>query len=398
MTRRLSWPAHCLLHRLPRGAALDRGHGRWQLLLVLAALLLTPACKFQRVEKHQKNPEAERAWGERSIKVLTGAGATFPYPLYAKWGKAWNDKTKVRLNYQSIGSGGGIKQIKAGTVDFGASDAPLKTKDLDKSGLIQFPLVLGGVVPVINLKGIADGQLRLDGPLLADLYLGVVTKWNDPRIAALNPGVSLPDTAVTPVYRADGSGTTWIYTSYLTKASADWKAKVGHDKSVSWPVGVGGKGNEGVAAYVQRVEGAIGYVEHAYAVQNHFATIALKNKDGQFVKADIPAFQAAAEGADWAGSPGFYVVLTDQPGPRAWPITGASFILLHKEQLGWTKTHALLQFFDFGLRQGAEMAEKLHYVPLPPAVVALVEQSWSVVRAEGRPVWPGESKAAAATP
>lgn len=364
-------------------------------MMLLAVAVLSSGCRFQRVSKRGADVAAARAWGERSIKVLTGAGATFPYPLYAKWGKAWNDKTKVRLNYQSIGSGGGIKQIKAGTVDFGASDAPLKPKDLRKAGLVQFPLIMGGVVPVVHLKGIADGQLRLDGEALADLYLGVIKRWNDPRLLALNPGLQLPDQAVTPVYRADGSGTTWIYTSYLSKISKAWKEKVGHDKSVSWPTGVGGKGNEGVAAYVQRVDGAIGYVEHAYAVQNHFATTQLKNRAGTFVHASIPSFQAAAANADWAGSEDFYVVLTDQPGPDSWPITGASFILVHKDQPGWVKTKALLDFFSFGLRQGAEMASNLHYVPLPGAVVDLVEQSWSAIVAEGRPVWPVTPQAVA---
>jgi phosphate transport system substrate-binding protein len=364
-------------------------------MMLLAVAVLSSGCRFQRVSKRGADVAAARAWGERSIKVLTGAGATFPYPLYAKWGKAWNDKTKVRLNYQSIGSGGGIKQIKAGTVDFGASDAPLKPKDLRKAGLVQFPLIMGGVCQLCTSRALPTASCGWMVRPWPTCIWALSNAGNDPRLLALNPGLQLPDQAVTPVYRADGSGTTWIYTSYLSKISKAWKEKVGHDKSVSWPTGVGGKGNEGVAAYVQRVDGAIGYVEHAYAVQNHFATTQLKNRAGTFVHASIPSFQAAAANADWAGSEDFYVVLTDQPGPDSWPITGASFILVHKDQPGWVKTKALLDFFSFGLRQGAEMASNLHYVPLPGAVVDLVEQSWSAIVAEGRPVWPVTPQAVA---
>lgn len=320
-------------------------------------------------------------------RTVTGAGATFPYPIYAKWGHAYHEKSGVKINYQSIGSGGGIKQIKARTVEFGATDAPLTKDELDKDGLVQFPLVLGGVVPAVHLSGVASNQLTLDGPTLASIYLGEIKTWNDPKIAALNPGVTLPATAITPVYRADGSGTTWVFTNYLAKISPTWKDKVGNDKTVSWPAGVGGKGNEGVAAYVQRVDGAIGYVEFAYAVQNKLATAKLKNQAGQAVEPSDEAFQAAAAGADWKGAPGFYVVLTDQPGAHAWPIAGASFILVHKDQPDAAKAQAMLTFFDFCMRQGAEMAKQLQYVPLPTEVVEIVEQSWSQITSQGKPAW-----------
>lgn len=319
---------------------------------------------------------------------IVGAGATFPYPLYAKWGEAWHGETGAKLNYQSIGSGGGIQQIKARTVDFGASDAPLEGKELDAAGLMQFPLVMGGVVPVVQLQGVSRGALVLDGEVIARMYLGEIKKWDDGRIKALNPGVELPSKDVTVVHRADGSGTTWIFTNYLSKVSGDWKTRVGADKSVSWPVGVGGKGNEGVSVYVQRVDGAIGYVEYAYAIQNKLSAAKLKNAAGQVVEPGLESFQAAAESADWKAAPAFYVVLTNQPGPKAWPITGASFILLHKEQRDAGKALAMLQFFDYGLRRGSASATSLHYVPMPESVVELIEQAWQQqVRAGGQPVW-----------
>lgn len=319
---------------------------------------------------------------------IIGAGATFPYPLYAKWGESWHRETGAKLNYQSIGSGGGIQQIKARTVDFGASDAPLEAKELDAAGLLQFPLVMGGVVPVVHLEGLAPGALVLDGDVIAGMYLGEIKKWDDGRIRALNPGVTLPSKDVTVVHRADGSGTTWIFTSYLSKTSNAWKDRVGTDKAVSWPVGVGGKGNEGVSVYVQRADGAIGYVEYAYAIQNKLGVAKLKNAAGQIVEPGMESFQAAAESADWSQERAFYVVLTNQPGARAWPITGASFILMHKEQRDADKARAMLQFFDYGLRHGGAAAASLHYVPLPESVVQLVEEAWAhQVRAEGRPVW-----------
>src|SRR5215471_2679736 len=258
-----------------------------------------------------------------AVTQISGAGATFPYPLYAKWAATYAQKTGIQLNYQSIGSGGGIKQISQGTVDFGASDAPLKPEELQQMGLVQFPTVLGGVVPVVNIDGVPSGKLKITGDVLADIYLGKIKKWNDQRLTALNAGTNLPDRPITVVHRADGSGTTWIFTNYLTKVSNEWGSKVGNDKSVSWPTGVGGKGNEGVSSYVSRISGAIGYVEYAYALQNKIPYALLRNKDGQFVAPTSQSFQEAAASADWAAAPGFYVVLTSQAGAKTWPITGA---------------------------------------------------------------------------
>jgi phosphate transport system substrate-binding protein len=323
---------------------------------------------------------------------LIGAGATFPYPLYAKWGDAWHQATGTKLNYQSIGSGGGIQQIKARTVDFGASDAPLEAKDLDAAGLVQFPVIMGGVVPVVHLEGVASGSLVIDGDAVAAIYLGEVKKWDDPRIKALNPGAALPSKDITVVHRADGSGTTWIFTSYLSKVSPAWKDKVGADKAVSWPVGVGGKGNEGVSVYVQRVDGAIGYVEYAYATQNKLNTARMMNAAGQVVEPGAKSFQAAAASADWKQAPGFYVVLTNQPGPEAWPIVGASFILMHKEQQDPVKAREILRFFDYGYRKGAQAAAGLDYVPMPDNVVEMVEKTWAdAIKSGGKPVWTGDS-------
>lgn len=319
---------------------------------------------------------------------ISGAGATFPYPVYAKWANAYAAKTGVKLNYQSIGSGGGIAQIKAGTVDFGASDAPLTKEKLDEAGLIQWPQIMGGVVPVVNLPGVATNQLQLTPKLLADIFLGKVTRWNDPAVAAANPGVKLPKTRITVVHRADGSGTTWIFTNYLDKVSPEWHQKVGTAKAVAWPAGVGGKGNEGVSAYVQRIRGAIGYVEFAYALQNHMTALKLENRDGNFVAATIDSFQAAAANADWAHAPGFYLVLTDQPGANSWPITGASFILVHKEQKNLERARAVLDFFAWAFAEGDGMATKLDYVPIPDNVVQMIEATWgSELRAGGKPVW-----------
>ncbi len=321
--------------------------------------------------------------------TINGAGATFPYPVYGQWAWLYNKDTGVKLNYQSIGSGGGIRQIKAKTVDFGASDAPLKAEELNEAGLLQFPMIMGGVVPVVNVPGIAAGQLKLSGATLADIFLGKITKWNDAAITKENPGVALPDTAITVVYRADGSGTTWIFTNYLSKVSATWKDSVGNAKSVKWPSGVGGKGNEGVAAYVQRIKGSIGYVEYAYALQNKLAYSLLQNRNGNYVAPTSATFQAAAANADWEKAEGFYLVLTDQPGAESWPITGASFILVYKEQANAETAKEVLKFFDWCYRKGGKTAEKLDYVPMPEKVIALVEKTWKEqIKAAGKPVWP----------
>jgi len=323
------------------------------------------------------------------VTDINGAGATFPYPVYAKWAEAYANKTGVKLNYQSIGSGGGIKQINARTVDFGASDAPLKPEQLDKAGLMQFPMVMGGVVPVINIPGIASGALKLPPELLADIYLGKVKKWNDKAIVAANPDVKLPALGITVVHRSDGSGTTWIFTNYLTKISSEWAAKVGNDKAVAWPAGVGGKGNEGVASYVGRIKGAIGYVEYAYALQNKMTYAELRNHDGHFVKPDSSTFQAAAANADWAHAPGYYMVLTDQPGANSWPITGATFILIYRKQDKPDVGREVLTFFDWSYHHGGEMAQQLDYVPMPENVIKLVESTWSkdVKDSADHPVW-----------
>jgi phosphate transport system substrate-binding protein len=306
---------------------------------------------------------------------VTGAGASFPAPLYAKWAADYNKATGAKVNYQSVGSGAGIRQIEAKTVDFGASDAPLKDEELAQKGLVQFPMVIGGVVPVVNIKGIAPGQLRLNGQVLGDIYLGKLTKWNDPAITALNPGVPLPDAAIAPVRRADGSGTSFIFTNYLSKVNPDWKAKVGEGTAVNWPTGTGGKGNEGVAAFVGRLPGSIGYVEYAYVKQNNMTYALLQNAEGQFVAPEDKAFQAAAAGADWSKS--FYQILTGQPGAQAWPITGATFILMHKAQEKPAQAAAALKFFDWAFRNGDATAQQLSYVPMPPAVKSQVEQLWA---------------------
>ncbi len=323
------------------------------------------------------------------IKQINGAGATFPYPIYAAWAKAYEAETGVRLNYQSIGSGGGIKQIKAKTVDFGASDAPMKPAELERYGLVQWPQIMGGVVPVVNIPGLAAGSLRLDGDTLARIFLGRITKWNDPAIAALNPGLNLPNLRITIVHRSDGSGTTFIFTNYLAKVSAEWREKVGNAKAVSWPTGIGGKGNEGVASYVMRIKGGIGYVEYAYAVQNHMQHALLKNRDGNFVAPTVESFQAAAAGADWANAKGYYMILTDQPGADSWPITGASFILVHARAMKPERTRAVLKFFDWAFHHGQKMAVDLHYVPMPAAVVKMVERTWAerIRDPQGGTVW-----------
>lgn len=321
---------------------------------------------------------------------ITGAGATFPYPIYAKWAEAYKAKTGSSMNYQSIGSGGGIKQITAKTVDFGASDMPLKPEELDKAGLIQFPTVIGGVVPVINVPEVAQGTLKLDGATLANIFLGKVTKWNDPAIAGLNAGVKLPNQAITVVHRSDGSGTSFIFTNYLSKVSPTWKAEVGEGTAVQWKAGqLGGKGNEGVAVYVQRTKGSIGYVEYAYALQNKMNAVQLKNKEGQFVKADDTAFQAAAANAQWEKVPGFYKILTDEAGKASWPISGATFVLLHKKQEKPVNGAEVLKFFDWAYQNGDDLANKMDYVPLPDSLVKLIQASWkaNIKDANGKALW-----------
>ena len=320
---------------------------------------------------------------------ITGAGATFPYPIYAKWAESYNVKTGVKLNYQSIGSGGGIKQITNKTVDFGASDKPLKPEELEKAGLTQFPTVVGGVVPVVNAPGIENGEIRLSGPVLADIFLHKITKWDDPAIKALNPTVALPDTAITVVHRSDGSGTTFVFANYLTKVSKEWNDKVGADTSISWPTGVGGKGNEGVASYVQRIKGAIGYVEFAYAKQNNLPYITMQNKDGEFVKPGIESFQSAAKSAEWDKAPGFYEILTNEPGKATWPIAGATFILMQKVQDKPENAAEVFKFFDWGYNNGSLMAKGLDYVPMPDSVVKLIEASWkaNIKTKDGAAIW-----------
>jgi len=320
---------------------------------------------------------------------ITGAGATFPYPVYAKWAEAYKSKTGVEMNYQSIGSGGGIKQIQAKTVDFGATDAPMTPEEQEKYGLTQFPTVIGGVVPVVNLEGVQAGQLKLSGEVLADIFLGKITKWNDARIVADNKDIKLSDKTITVVHRADGSGTTFIFTTYLSQVSPDWKSGVGADKAVSWKTGTGGKGNEGVASYVQRIKGSIGYVEYAYALQNKMNSVQLKNRAGQFVKPDEDSFKAAAANASWDKSKGFFEILTNEPGKGSWPITGATFILVYKTQDKVATGQEVLKFFDWAFSNGSKMASELDYVPLPENVQKLIRTSWKeqIKDAGGKTIW-----------
>ncbi|MEN6586339.1 MAG: phosphate ABC transporter substrate-binding protein PstS [Sulfuricella sp.] len=320
---------------------------------------------------------------------ITGAGATFPYPIYAKWADAYKKETGIGMNYQSIGSGGGIKQIKAKTVDFGASDMPLKFEDMEKDGLTQFPTVMGGDIPVYNLPELKTGEIKVTGEVLADIFLGKITKWNDPKLVALNKGANLPDQAITVVHRSDGSGTTFIWTNYLSKVSEEWKAKVGEGTSVQWPVGTGGKGNEGVANFVKQIKGSIGYVEYAYALQNKMASGMVKNLDGNFVKPSDVTFKAAAANAKWDKAPGFYQVLTQQPGKESWPITGATFILMHKAQDNPEQAKSVLKFFEWAYTKGDNMALELDYVPMPENVVKLIEGSWkaNIKGANGKAVY-----------
>ncbi len=316
------------------------------------------------------------AAGAVQAAEITGAGATFPYPIYAKWADAYHKETGTKINYQSIGSGGGIKQITAKTVDFGASDKPLSQAELDKAGLMQFPAIMGGVVPAINLKGIKSGEIKLTGALLADIYLGKIKKWNDPALQAINRDVKLPDMDIAVVHRADGSGTTFLFVNYLCKVSPEWKSTVGEGTSVKWPTGLGGKGNEGVASNVQKIEGTIGYVEYAYAKQNKLTVTMLGNAAGKFILPSDDAFKAAAAGAEWAKTPGMEVILTNQAGEQSWPMTGASFILMHKVQDKPEAASEVLKFFAWSFKNGQKMADELDYVPMPDAVVKLVQAEW----------------------
>jgi phosphate transport system substrate-binding protein len=315
--------------------------------------------------------------GETRAADISGAGATFPYPIYAKWADAYKKETGTGLNYQSIGSGGGIKQITARTVTFGASDMPLKPEQLDKAGLIQFPTVMGGIVPVVNIDGIASNELTIDGPTLARIFLGKIKTWDDAAIKKLNPKAKLPSQAIALVHRSDGSGTTFIFTNYLSKVSADWKSKVGNNTSVEWPGGIGAKGNEGVANNVMQTKGSIGYVETAYAKQNKLTTTKMVNKDGKAVVADGAAIQAAAGGADWAKAPGYYMILTDEAGAGSWPIAGATFILLPKQPHDATAAAEALKFFAWAYKNGDSAASQLDYVPMPASVKKLIEKTWA---------------------
>jgi phosphate transport system substrate-binding protein len=328
--------------------------------------------------------------GVAAAADISGAGATFPYPVYAKWAEAYKAKTGVGLNYQSIGSGGGIKQIQADTVTFGASDKPLEPKDLASGNLIQWPMIIGGVVPVVNVPGLKPGDLVLDGPTLAGIYLGEITKWNDAAIKKLNPKLNLPATDIAPVERSDGSGTNFLFTYYLSGVSPTFKSKVGADTAVQWPAGIGAKGNEGVANMTAQTGGAIGYVEYAYAKQNKMTYARLINHDGKTVAPEAAAFQAAAANADWAKADGFFLILTDQAGAASWPITGASFILMHPQAKDAAASTEALKFFDWAYKSGVSLAQDLDYVPIPEKVYKLVEAKWSGIQAGGKPLWPAK--------
>ena len=324
-------------------------------------------------------------FGAAQGQEITGAGASFPAPIYSKWASDYNKATGVKVNYQSIGSGGGIKQIDSKTVDFGASDMPQTDEVLKTKGQVQFPAVIGGTVPVVNIKGIAPGQMKLDGQVLGDIFLGKITRWNDPAIKALNPSLPLPDAAIAPVRRADGSGTTFNFTNYLSRVHPEWKAKVGEGTAVNWPVGAGGKGNEGVSAFVNRLPNSIGYVEYSYVKQNKMTYTLLKNRDGNFVAPDDDAFKAAAVGADWNKS--FYQLITDQPGKNTWPISTATFILMHAKQDKPANATEVLKFFNWAVVNGGKAATELDDVPMPADVVATIQKSWGEIKdPAGKPV------------
>ena len=343
-------------------------------ILALALMVSLAACS------QSKTPS-------QPASSVSGAGATFPAPLYTAWAQTYKTQSGTTLNYQAIGSGGGINQIEAGTVDFGASDKPLKPEDLDKNGLYQFPTVMGGVVPMINLPGIAAGQLKLTGPVLADIFLGKIKTWNDPALTALNPGVTLPPVPITVVHRSDGSGTSFLFTTYLASQSPQWQTQVGASDTVQWPVGLGGKGNDGVAAFVKQTAGSIGYVEYAYAKKSNAPFALLKNKAGNYPQPAAASFSAAAASADWTKAPGNYLLLLDQPGKDAWPITGATFILVHKDQRNAAAGAAVLKFFDWAYQNGDENAGSLDYVPMPASVKTMVRQQWSGITSGGKSVY-----------
>jgi phosphate transport system substrate-binding protein len=324
-----------------------------------------------------------------SAAEITGAGSTFVYPVLAKWADAYKNATGVGLNYQSIGSGGGIKQITAKTVTFGASDMPLKPEDVDKNHFVQFPIINGSVVPLLNLPGIKPGEVTLDGPTIAQIFLGNITKWNDPAIVKLNPGVNLPDTAIAVVHRSDGSGTTFIWTNFLSKVSPEWKQKVGENTAVEWPVGIGAKGSEGVSQNAAQTVGALGYVEYAYAKQNNLTYAKMVNAAGKTVSPTMEAFQAAAAGADWTSAPDFHVIMTNAPGDKSWPVAGSTFILMQQTPVSDPDSATALKFFDWGYKHGKQMAADLDYVPMPDGVVALIEKTWKekIKSSDGKPVF-----------
>ncbi|MGJ4728059.1 phosphate ABC transporter substrate-binding protein PstS [Luteimonas sp. SDU101] len=348
-------------------------------LLALSTALFAAACSSESPTPGQSANGAATgsAAGDRISAEISGAGASFIFPLVSKWSADYNTATGAKINYQSIGSGGGIAQIKAGTVDFGSSDKPLSSQELAEAGLGQFPSAIGGVVPVVNVEGLQPGQLKLDGALLGDIFLGKLAKWNDPAIVALNPGLALPNLKISIVHRSDGSGTTFNFSNYLSKVSPDWKAKVGEGTSLQWPTGVGGKGNEGVASYVKQIKGAIGYVELAYALQNGMPYASLKNAAGNFVQPSEASFAAAAATADWASASDFDLVITNAPGAEAWPITATNFMLMHKQPKDPARSQATLDFFRWAFEHGRGQASELHYVPLPPELVQQIEAYWT---------------------
>jgi len=349
-------------------------YNKWQVFTAFLALFATLAVAFDAVAQN--------------ARTITGAGATFPYPVYATWAVAYKAKTGITVDYQAVGSGQGLERLKARAVNFGASDMPLKPDELERAGMIQFPAIVGGDVPVVNLTGIKPGELKLTGPVLADIYLGKISKWNDPALVALNRDLKLPDIPVTVVYRSDESGTTFIWVNYLSKVSPEWRARIGEGTTVAWPVGVGQKGNEGVAEHVRKIQGAIGYVEYTYALERRLVDARVQNRYGVFVTADINGFRAAAANAEWSGTPGFYLLLTDQLGRNAWPITGASFILMHRTQQDATNARSVLEFFDFVYRDGGPAAIELHYSPLPMAALGSIRAAWKQLKdAAGKPVW-----------
>ncbi|MCC4606339.1 phosphate ABC transporter substrate-binding protein PstS [Xanthomonas campestris] len=346
------------------------------LTIALALAACSPGKDAQSGDAAKGAPSAGATAGDSKSAEISGAGASFIYPLVSKWSADYNAATGNKVNYQSIGSGGGIAQIKAGTVDFGSTDKPLDSAELQQAGLGQFPSAIGGVVPVVNLEGIAPGKLRLTGALLGDIFLGKVTMWNDAAIVAANPGVTLPATKINLVHRSDGSGTTFNFSNYLSKVSPEWKSKVGEGTSVQWPGGVGGKGNEGVASYVQQIKGSIGYVELAYALQNKMPYTSLQNAAGQWVEPNADSFAAAAASADWANAKDFNLVITNAPGEKAWPITATNFMLMHKQAKDAARSKATLDFFKWALENGQTQASELHYVPLPPELVKQIQAYW----------------------